>query len=117
MEQREPPAVCANQFQKLPLDKVPQTHLVFLIDVSGSMDLPNRLPLLKSGFKGLVNNLRPVDSVSIVVYGGSVGIALPTTSGGEKEKIFRTIDSLQPGGSTPGESGIRVRIVWRRRTI
>ncbi|HEX8314649.1 MAG TPA: von Willebrand factor type A domain-containing protein, partial [Flavisolibacter sp.] len=73
--------------KKLPLDKVPQTHLVFLIDVSGSMDMPNRLPLLKSGFKGLVNNLRPVDSVSIVVYGGSIGIALSTTSGGEKEKI------------------------------
>ncbi|HYO21233.1 MAG TPA: von Willebrand factor type A domain-containing protein [Flavisolibacter sp.] len=94
--------------KKLPLDKVPQTHLVFLIDVSGSMDMPNRLPLLKSGFKGLVNNLRPVDSVSIVVYGGSIGIALPTTSGGEKEKIFKVIDSLQPGGSTPGESGIKL---------
>ena len=94
--------------KKLPLDKVPQTHLVFLIDVSGSMDMPNRLPLLKSGFKGLVNNLRPVDSVSIVVYGGSIGIALSTTSGGEKEKIFKVIDSLQPGGTTPGESGIKL---------
>lgn len=94
--------------KKLPLDKVPQTHLVFLIDVSGSMDMPNRLPLLKSGFKGLVNNLRATDSVSIVVYGGSVGIALNTTSGGEKEKIFKVIDSLQPGGSTPGESGIKL---------
>lgn len=94
--------------KKLPLDKVPQTQLVFLIDVSGSMDMPNRLPLLKSGFKGLVNNLRAVDSVSIVVYGGSVGIALPTTSGAEKEKIFQVIDSLQPGGSTPGESGVKL---------
>lgn len=94
--------------RKVPLDKVPQTHLVFLIDVSGSMDMPNRLPLLKSGFKGLVNNLRAVDSVSIVVYGGSVGIALETTSGAEKEKIFKVIDSLQPGGSTPGASGIKL---------
>lgn len=94
--------------KRLPLDKVPQTHLVFLIDVSGSMDMPNRLPLLKSGFKGLVNNLRAKDSVSIVVYGGTVGIALPTTSGAEKEKIFKVIDSLQPGGSTPGESGIKL---------
>lgn len=94
--------------KRLPLDKVPQTHLVFLVDVSGSMDMPNRLPLLKSGFKGLVNNLRPVDSVSIVVYGGSVGIALETTSGKEKDKILKTIDSLQPGGSTPGESGIKL---------
>lgn len=94
--------------KKIALDKVPQTHLVFLIDVSGSMDMPNRLPLLKSGFKGLVNNLRAKDSVSIVVYGGTVGIALPTTSGAEKEEIFKVIDSLQPGGSTPGESGIKL---------
>lgn len=92
--------------RKLPLDDVPQSHLVFLIDVSGSMDLPNRLPLLKSGFKGLVNNLRPMDSVSIVVYGGAAGIMLQPTSGAEKEKIFKVIDSLQPGGSTPGASGI-----------
>lgn len=94
--------------RKLALDKIPQSHLVFLIDVSGSMDMPNRLPLLKSGFKALVNNLRPKDSVSIVVYGGAVGIALNTTSGAEKDKIFKVIDSLQPGGSTPGESGIKV---------
>jgi len=94
--------------KKVQLDKVPRTHLVFLIDVSGSMDMPNRLPLLKTGFKGLVNNLRPIDTVSIVVYGGSVGVALMPTSGGEKEKIFKIIDSLQPGGSTPGESGIRL---------
>jgi Ca-activated chloride channel family protein len=94
--------------RKLNLDSLPPTHLVFLIDVSGSMDMPNRLPLLKSGFKALVNNLRPVDSVSIIVYGGVVGMALPTTGGDEKDKIFKTIDSLQPGGSTPGESGIKL---------
>ncbi|MDB5206313.1 MAG: hypothetical protein JWR72_1388 [Flavisolibacter sp.] len=94
--------------KKLSLDNIPQSHLVFLIDVSGSMDMPNRLPLLKSGFKALVNNLRPTDSVSIVVYGGTVGIALEPASGGEKEKIFKVIDSLQPGGSTPGESGIKL---------
>lgn len=94
--------------KKLPLEKVPPSHLVFLIDVSGSMDLPNRLPLLKTGFKGLVNNLRPVDTVSIVVYGGAIGVALMPTSGGEKETIFKVIDSLQPGGSTPGESGIKL---------
>ena len=94
--------------KKLKLDNLPQTHLVFLIDVSGSMDLPNRLPLLKTGFKALVNNLRAVDTVSIVVYGGTVGIALLPTSGEEKETIFKVIDSLQPGGSTPGESGIKL---------
>ena len=94
--------------RKISLDSLPPSHLVFLIDVSGSMDMPNRLPLLKSGFKALVNNLRVNDSVSIVVYGGTIGIALPTTGGGEKEKIWKTIDSLQPGGSTPGESGIKL---------
>jgi Ca-activated chloride channel family protein len=94
--------------KKINIDSLPPSHLVFLIDVSGSMDMPNRLPLLKTGFKALVNNLREEDSVSIVVYGGTVGIALPTTGGGEKEKILKTIDSLQPGGSTPGESGIKL---------
>ncbi len=94
--------------KKLSFDSLPPSHLVFLIDVSGSMDMPNRLPLLKSGFKALVNNLRPIDSVSIVAYGGTVGIVLPTTGGNEKEKIFKTLDELQPGGSTPGESGVKL---------
>jgi Ca-activated chloride channel family protein len=94
--------------KKLNLDSLPQTHLVFLIDVSGSMDMPNRLPVLKEGFKSLVKNLRPRDSVSIVVYGGTVGVILPTTGGNEKDTILKTIDSLQPGGSTPGESGIKL---------
>jgi Ca-activated chloride channel homolog len=94
--------------KKLKLDSLPQTHLVFLIDVSGSMDMPNRLPVLKEGFKALVKNLRPQDSVSIVVYGGTVGVILPTTGGNEKDTILKTIDSLQPGGSTPGESGIKL---------
>ena len=94
--------------KKVPLDLLPPSNLVFLIDISGSMDMPNRLPLLKAGFRGLVNNLRDKDSVSIVVYGGTVGIMLNATSGGEKQKIFNVIDSLQPGGSTPGESGIKL---------
>jgi Ca-activated chloride channel family protein len=94
--------------KKLALDSLPPTHLVFLIDVSGSMDMPNRLPLLKSAFRGLVNNLRAKDSVSIVVYGGTVGTLLNTTSGAQKKQIFDIIDSLQPGGSTPGESGIKL---------
>jgi Ca-activated chloride channel family protein len=94
--------------KKVPLDLLPPSNLVFLIDVSGSMDMPNRLPLLKAGFRGLVNNLRDKDSVSIVVYGGTVGILLNAVSGGEKQKIFNVIDSLQPGGNTPGESGIKL---------
>ena len=94
--------------KKIILDSLPPSHLVFLIDVSGSMDMPNRLPLLKVGFRGLVNNLRAKDSVSIVVYGGTVGVMLDATSGAEKDKIFKAIDSLTPGGSTPGENGVKL---------
>lgn len=94
--------------KKIPVDDLPPTNLVFLIDISGSMDMPNRLPLLKSGFKSLVNTLRAKDSVAIVIYGANVGIALNTTGGDEKDKILRVIDSLQPGGFTPGESGIKL---------
>jgi Ca-activated chloride channel family protein len=93
--------------KKANIDKIPPSNLVFLIDVSGSMDLPNRLPLLKSAFKILVQNLRSQDTVSIVVYGGMVGVWLGPTSGGEKKKILKYIDSLEPGGPTPGEAGIR----------
>jgi Ca-activated chloride channel family protein len=71
------------------------------------MDMPNRLPLLKSAFKLLVDNLREKDTVSIVVYGSTVGVWLIPTSGKEKDKIRRSIEELYPGGSTPGESGIR----------
>ena len=94
--------------KKINLDTLPPSQLVFLIDVSGSMDMTNRLPLLKSAFRLLVNNLRDKDSVAIVAYGGTVGVMLNTTSGGEKEKILHAIDELTPGGSTPGESGIRL---------
>lgn len=92
--------------KKMNLDSLPASNLVFLIDVSGSMDMTNRLPLLKSAFRMLVNNLRVKDTVSIVVYGGVTGVMLNSTSGGDKEKILKAIDELTPGGSTPGESGI-----------
>jgi len=101
--------------KKLNLDSLPPTNLVFLIDVSGSMDIPNRLPLLKSAFRLLVNNLRSKDSVAIVVYGGVTGVMLNCTSGAEKEKILKVIDELEPGGSTPGESGIKMAYSVARR--
>ncbi len=93
--------------RKLDTSKIPQSNLVFLIDISGSMDMPNRLPLLKSAFKLLVENLRAKDTISIIVYGSTVGVWLQPTSGAEKEKIRKSIEELYPGGSTPGESGIR----------
>ena len=93
--------------KKLNLDKVPPGNFVFLIDISGSMDVPNRLPLLKAAFQLLVKNLREKDTVSIVVYGGSVGVWMQPTSGGEKQKIIKSIEELTPGGSTPGEAAIK----------
>ena len=94
--------------RKIDLNSLPPSHLVFLIDVSSSMDLPNRLPLLKSAFKVLVNNLREKDTVSLVVYGGITGTLIDALSGKEKEKIISVIDSLQASGATPGESGIKL---------
>jgi Ca-activated chloride channel homolog len=96
--------VCA---RKVNLDTVPASNLVFLIDISGSMDMPNRLPLLKSAFKLMINNLRPKDTVSIVVYGSTVGVWLQPTAGNEKEKITKAVEDLYPGGATPGASGIQ----------
>jgi Ca-activated chloride channel homolog len=101
--------------KKINIDTLPPSHLTFLIDVSGSMDIVNRLPLLKSAFRLLVNNLRDKDSVAIVIYGGATGIMLHSTSGAEKEKILKAIDELTPGGSTPGESGIRLAYSLAKR--
>lgn len=92
--------------RKIDPEKIPPSNLVFLIDVSGSMDMPNRLPLLKSAFKLLVDNLREKDTISIVVYGSTVGVWLTPTSGSEKIKIRKAIEDLTPAGATPGQSGI-----------
>ena len=96
--------VCA---RKIDAARIPPANLVFLVDVSGSMDLPNKLPLLKSAFKLLVNNLRPVDTVTIVTYGSSVAVSLQPTSGADRKKILQAIEDLVAGGATPGEAGIR----------
>jgi len=88
------------------VENIPPTNLVFLIDVSGSMDQPNRLPLLKSAFKQLANNLRDQDTVGIVIYGGGVGVWLPPTSGADKQKINDAIEKLEAGGETPGAAAI-----------
>ncbi|MBC8033107.1 MAG: von Willebrand factor type A domain-containing protein, partial [Chitinophagaceae bacterium] len=92
--------------KKLDPAAIPPANLVFLIDVSGSMDMPNRLPLLKSAFKLMVNNLREKDTVSIVIYGSAVGVWLEPTSGIEKKKILESIEGLYPSGATSGASGI-----------
>jgi Ca-activated chloride channel family protein len=88
------------------LAQQPPANLVFLIDVSGSMDEPNKLPLLKSAFRLLVNTLKPSDTVSLVVYAGNSGVVLEPTKVTEKQKILDAIDNLSPGGSTAGAEGI-----------
>ena len=94
------------QGKKIGMEKLPPSNLVLLLDVSGSMNEPNKLPLLKSSLKLLVNELRPTDRVAIVVYAGSAGLVLPSTSGTEKSKIIAALDKLEAGGSTAGGEGI-----------
>ncbi len=94
-------------FPKINLEKIPPSNLVFLIDVSGSMERPNRLPLLKAGFKMLVDNLRDIDKVSIVSYGGGVEVELEPTSGKNKSLIKKAIDALDASGETPGGEAIK----------
>ncbi|RFS15903.1 VWA domain-containing protein [Emticicia sp. C21] len=96
------------QAKKIPTDNLPASNLVFLIDVSGSMGDYNKLPLLKQGFKLLVDQLRPKDHVAIVVYAGAAGMVLPSTSGNEKTKIKEALENLQAGGSTAGGEGIKL---------
>jgi Ca-activated chloride channel homolog len=102
--------------KKLALDKIPPSNFVFLIDVSGSMDMPNRLPLLQAAFQLFVKNLRSIDTMSIVTYGGSVGIWLQPTSGAEKEKILQSIEELSASGDTPGEAAIMTAYQLARST-
>ncbi len=87
---------------------LPPSNLVFLIDVSGSMEDPNKLPLLKSAFGLLVNELRPHDHVAIVVYAGAAGLVLESTPGNKKEVIMSAIDNLEAGGSTAGGAGLKL---------
>jgi Ca-activated chloride channel homolog len=96
------------QGKKLALEKLPRSNLVFLIDTSGSMQDPNKLPLLKAGFKMLTNQLNQSDRVSIVAYAGSAGVVLPSTPGSDKNTILQAIDNLQAGGSTAGGEGIKL---------
>jgi Ca-activated chloride channel family protein len=103
--------------KKIDLEKVPPGNFVFLIDVSGSMDMPNRLPMLKAAFQLFVKNLRPIDTVSIVTYGGYVQIWLQPTSGQNQKKILESIESLEAYGDTPGESAIRVAYQLAKRTF
>jgi Ca-activated chloride channel family protein len=90
------------------LRRAPANNLVFLIDVSGSMQQPTRLPLVKQSLALLVDQMREEDRIAIVVYAGSAGLVLPSTPGSEKQRILATLDRLEAGGSTAGGAGIRL---------
>jgi Ca-activated chloride channel family protein len=96
------------QARHVPTRNLPPSNLVFLIDVSGSMMSPDKLPLVQQAFRALVHELRPEDRVAIVVYAGAAGLVLPSTSGAEQATILGAIDRLQAGGSTAGGAGIRL---------
>ncbi len=96
------------QGRRIEAKHLPPANLTFLIDVSGSMSDPAKLPLLKQSFRLLVDQLRPQDRVSMVVYAGAAGVVLQPTDGSEKSKIYEALDNLQAGGSTAGAEGIRL---------
>jgi Ca-activated chloride channel homolog len=96
------------QGKEIPVQNLPNANIVFLIDVSGSMEDANKLPLVKSSMKLLADQLRPDDKVAIVVYAGNAGLVLPATSGSNKIAIKEAIDQLEAGGSTAGGEGIQL---------
>lgn len=96
------------QGRNIPVENLPGSNLVFLIDVSGSMAHPNKLPLVKKSFQLLIDQLRPMDHVAVVVYAGAAGVVLEPTRGDEKRKILSALDRLEAGGSTAGGAGLRL---------
>jgi Ca-activated chloride channel family protein len=99
----------------VPKATLPPANLVLLIDTSGSMNTPDKLPLLKQSMKQLVNQLRPQDHVSIVVYAGSAGLVLPPTPGNRSGEILAALERLEAGGSTNGGDGIRLAYAMARQ--
>lgn len=89
-------------------EQIPPANLVFLVDVSGSMWSPDKLPLVQKSLGMLVDKLRPQDRIALVVYAGNAGLVLPSTSGAEKQTIKNAINALQAGGSTAGGAGIEL---------
>jgi len=94
--------------EDIPKENIPSSNLVFLLDVSGSMNAQDKLPLLQSAIKMLANQLTEKDKISIVVYAGASGVVLDSVSGDDKIKIMDAIDSLNAGGSTNGGEGINL---------
>jgi len=101
-------ALIGLQARPLDADNVPARNLVFLLDVSGSMEPPDKLPLVRTAMRMLVDTLTARDRIAIVVYAGASGLVLPSTSGADKEKIHEAIARLEAGGSTNGADGIQL---------
>lgn len=101
--------------QELDLKTAPANNLTFLIDVSGSMFPPNRLPLLKRSLKLLVDQMREQDHIAIVVYSGASGLVLPPTSGVDKTTILAALERLEAGGSTAGSEGLQLAYETARK--
>jgi len=99
----------------VPKSTLPPANLVLLLDTSGSMNSPDKLPLLKRSMQQLVNQLRPQDRVSIVVYAGSAGLVLPPTPGDRRGEILAALERLEAGGSTNGGDGIRLAYAMARQ--
>jgi Ca-activated chloride channel family protein len=99
----------------VPKATLPPANLVLLLDTSGSMNTPDKLPLLKQSMRQLVNQLRPQDRVSIVVYAGSAGLVLPPTPGDRSGEILAALERLEAGGSTNGGDGIRLAYAMARQ--
>lgn len=96
------------QSRAVAVDELPARNLVFLLDVSGSMNEPNKLPLLRQALRLLVESLDQDDRVAIVVYAGASGVVLDPTSGAERRTILDALDQLEAGGSTNGGRGIEL---------
>ncbi|HEX8501850.1 MAG TPA: VWA domain-containing protein [Pyrinomonadaceae bacterium] len=96
------------QGRKLSAEDLPPANLVFLVDVSGSMASPDKLPLVKSSLRTLAEQLRPRDRVAVVTYAATTGVALPSTAGDRRDEIVAAVERLRTGGSTNGGSGIRL---------
>ncbi|MEM0961930.1 MAG: von Willebrand factor type A domain-containing protein [Bacteroidota bacterium] len=105
------------QGQRIDTDDLPPANLVFLIDVSGSMRAPDKLPLLKRAFRLLVREMRPQDRVALVVYAGASGVVLPPTDGTERADILQALDQLEAGGSTAGAEGLQLAYEVARRNF
>ncbi|GAB3041341.1 VWA domain-containing protein [Oleiagrimonas citrea] len=103
------------QGYRVPAKDIPAANLVFLVDTSGSMTSPDKLPLLKASLRQIVPKLRHRDRVAIVTYAGSAGIALPSTPGDQHARILAAIDAMQPGGSTNGQAGIELAYAQARQ--